>query len=116
MRARVYQRAFGLLRREFGATAHFWARPRFEEKNELPEDFRLDFYWRRANVGLLIVGPGERDKPGNLSVASDPGYFKRRPGISLVMVPYELIVREPQEFLRQLRDVLIASRKYPRLP
>jgi hypothetical protein len=119
IRARVYQKAFELLRREFGACARFWPRPRFEETGLVPEDFRLDFYWRKANLGLKIVGPSraKNPTPGHLSLTADHGvHLGRRPGQGwLIVAPYELVIRAPEEFLRQVRDILVASGKYPRL-
>lgn len=119
MKQRVYQIAFELLKREFGAKAHFWPRPKLDE-GMVPPPYAPDFYWRRANVALAIVGPDKHEirTVRGLIPAADfrsisEFYGPRSPQV--ISVPYELILRSPQEFLRQVRDVLIATGKYPRL-
>jgi hypothetical protein len=109
LRQAVYQQAFELLRREFGAKAHFWPRPRLD--NELiPAEVGLDFYWRKSNFALVILGPWTFPD----EVLRDPKFYgPRHPRV--MTIEYEFILQAPGEFLRQVRDALIDSGKYPRL-
>jgi hypothetical protein len=120
IRQRVYQIAFELLKREFGAKAHFWPRPKLDE-GMVPKAYAFDFYWKKGNVALAIVGTDKSAAiptvGGSIPIAdvrSIPGFYGPRCP-QVVVVSYELVLSAPQEFLRQVRDVLIASGKYPRL-
>jgi len=114
---RTHQKAFDLLRKEFGSTAKF-------ETSYLPV---IDFFWRKARVAMAISGPlttsflfdGPRRQasPPNLDLARWCGMLPRFPktGVVVVTVPHYMVWHRPQQFLAEARTMLVNSKAYPRL-
>jgi hypothetical protein len=108
------QKAFELLRRVFGSSAHFRSQP-----SNLSV---ADFYWRKARLALLITGPNLDDRTRAEPTRSrDPSpklyeEFNSSPEKpKLITVPYYLVWHQPARFLDQIRQELVASGQYPRL-
>lgn len=111
-------RAFSRLKREFGAKAHFWVRPIQLYVGD------IDFYWRRAKLGVTITGPlldahdragleRVRDRRFEYDFASTlPPELK---GFAVLTFPYYEVWHQPSEFIRKIRHSLVASGHYPRL-
>jgi hypothetical protein len=114
---RTHQKAFDLLRKEFGSTARF----------ETGYRRVIDFFWRRARLAMAISGPLRprllhdgpmfQDKAPDLNLArwcrELPGFPKT--GVVLVAVPHYMVWHRPQQFLTETRLMLLNSKAYPRL-
>ena len=106
-------RAFALLKKEFGSSAHFWPRPKFSRVS-------LDFYWRRANLGVMVTGPlltlpsGARKRDQGLDYHEFcSGELKR---VQILKLPYYMdLAQSCQSFVGEIRAALAASGKYPKL-
>jgi hypothetical protein len=110
------ERAFLKLKTEFGGTAHFWVRPR--------QLSFIDFYWRKAKVGVVLTGPlmddlwhAGRKRVGDFrlkrNILSDLPPEMRY--LTLLVVPYYVVWHQPSEFIGAIKQELIASGHYPRL-
>jgi hypothetical protein len=113
-------RALKKLKVAFGSRAHFWVQPRRLSY------VSIDFYWRTANLGIVITGP-LKDDPHR----GDPVRTKHVPpsskdaatnamrlgveGLTILTVPYYHIWHRPSDFLRQIKRKLILSGRYPKL-
>lgn len=118
----TFERAFELLRRNFGSSAKFHSRPkRFK-------DLEIDFYWKRADFGLVISGPNIDDlwRPGNQRTRDRNALFERwayrarsvdreSQRLAVMMVPYYEIWHHPTEFAERVRNYLRRSGQYPRV-
>jgi len=118
----TFRKSFGLLRRNFGSSARFVARPR---------QFRslgVDFYWKRAKIGLVITGPtfddlrrGDRRRTRDreqvlYDLCEGRNSFLRVANrLSVMIVPYYDIWHNPTAVVANVRGVLFDSGKYPRL-
>lgn len=114
------QKAFVLLRQAFGSSARFWVRP-------VQLFFlQVDFYWRRANLGLAITGPlmddpfrGDpvrtRDSRPELGQGVEFRIPTQMQGLEIVKIPYYSIWHKPSEFISRINRELMASHKYPKL-
>ena len=113
---KTHERAFTKLKAEFGSKAHFWVKPK-----QLCF-LRVGFYWRLARIGVVITGPPRDDlnrfgparTKDSCSVRQDflPPDLK---GLTLLSFPYYVVWHQPSEFIRKIRQKLIASGHYPRL-
>lgn len=118
-------RAFDLLRKEFGASAHFWPRASIRIP-VLREVFSVDFYWRKANLGVELTGPlvmnrvtgelkrshGAPDFPVEFM---DPRYQGEAKHVKIMKLPYYLLWHDPSRFVGEIRKALVASGKFPNL-
>jgi hypothetical protein len=114
------QKVFRLLRREFGSSARFWIRP-------TPLSFLgIDFYWRKARLGLAITGPliddlyrGDprrtRDSKPELEREFDCRIPVNMRGLSIIKIPYYSVWHRPSEVVNCIKKRLVASGQYPRL-
>jgi hypothetical protein len=113
-----FARAFELLRREFGSRAHFWPRPKFPVS--------VDFYWRKANLAVVLTGPlhDRLNRPMSAPRARDArdlvetlaeGCSGDAKYMKVLRVPYYDVYRHPSNFLATIRAELVASGKYPKL-
>jgi hypothetical protein len=108
------ERAFTKLKVEFGAKAHFWVQPK--------QCFLyIDFYWRRANLGVVITGPlmdhlyragPERTRDHHVKSLSRSFELK---GLTILTFPYYVVWHHPSEFIKKIRQKLIGSGHYSRL-
>ncbi len=112
---RTRARAFEILRKEFGASARFWPRP---ENTPVPWP---DFYWRKANVAVVITGP-LHDVPGpatarmrSESVVNGAYFSGAMQRMKINRLAYYLVWHRPGEFMAVIRAALVASGKYPKL-
>src|ERR1700722_3950368 len=108
------KKAFEMMRRAFGASARF--------RSQSEPAMSVDFYWRKARLGLVITGP-PRDAAGR----GDPRrtgdsrpelgqHFDSLPAtLKIIRAPYYLVWHRPTHFLDQIRNELVASGQYPRL-
>jgi hypothetical protein len=112
------ERAFLKLKTELGRTAHFWFRPR-----QLSSLY-IDFYWRKAKVGVVVTGPlmddlwhAGRKRIGAFRFARN--YFSNSPpelrNLTILVVSYYTVWHQPSEFVAAIKEQLIASGHYPRL-
>jgi hypothetical protein len=114
---RTRQKAFDLLRKEFGSTARF----------EIGYRPVIDFFWRRARLAMAISGPLRprlfsdgpmmQDKAPDLDFSRWMMMLPRFPktGVVLVAVPHYMVWHRPQHFLAETRMMLLNSKTYPRL-
>jgi len=112
------ERAFLKLKTEFGGTAHFWVRPRQLSR------LCIDFYWRKANVGVVLTGPLADDllhagskRVGDFRLTRN--FLSNLPPalryLTFLVVPYYVVWHQPSEFIGAIKQQLIASGHYPRL-
>ncbi len=111
-------RAFSRLKHEFGAKAHFWVRPRQLCLGE------IDFYWRKAKVGVIITGPlldargragPQRARDRRLEYDFTSTLPTELKGLTVLRFPYYEVWHQPAGFIKQIRQGLVASGHYPRL-
>ena len=116
----THQRALVLLRLEFGACARFWVKPRQLRYLD------VDFYWKKANLGLVITGPliddpwradprRTRDSRDELQLEFDSPIPNIILPVRVIKTPYYSIWHQPSAFIRHMRELLAGSRQYPRL-
>ncbi len=116
----THHKAFELLRRAFGACARFWVRPK-----QL-RIIGIDFYWKKANMGLALTGPliddPSRGDPGRtrdsrpaLEYDIDSMIPQSMKGLMVVKMPYYLVWHQSSDFLRRIRSKLFATGRYPGL-
>lgn len=115
MLERTREKAFQLLRREFGASARFQAA------------HGSDFYWKKARIRLVITGPliDDRSRGDPRRTRDDWGLRLLREsqretgspetGTKEYEVPYYRVWHKPSEFVADVRRLLAGSRCYPRL-
>jgi hypothetical protein len=114
------QKAFRLLQREFGAFARFWVKPK--QLNLIG----IDFYWRKARLGLLITGPliddpsrgdptRSRDSRQELEQDLDSVIPENMKGLTTIKMPYYIVWHRPSDLVSRIRGRLVASGQYPRL-
>ena len=112
------ERAFLTLKTELGGKAHFWLSPRQFAS------LYIDFYWRKAKVGVLITGPlmdniWEAGKKRIGSFRFAKRIFSKLPpefrDLTILAVPYYVVWHQPSEFVTEIKEQLIASGHYPRL-
>jgi len=111
-----HERAFGLLRKEFGSTAHFWDRPKF--------GWGINFFWRKANIGIRLTGPlldqvnqheaAPRARFRMLHFFAQ-GCSGNARDMKIMHFPYYEIWHHPSKFLATIRAELVATGKYPSL-
>jgi hypothetical protein len=112
------ERAFLKLKTELGGKAHFWLKPR-----QLACLY-IDFYWRKAKVGVVVTGPlmddlwhGGRKRVGAFRLTRK--YLSNLPpelrDLTILIVPYYMVWHRPSEFVTAIKEQLIASGHYPRL-
>lgn len=111
--AKTRKRAFELFQKELGACARFWASP--------SQFYGVDFYWRRARLGVAITGPLEDDV-----FRADPRRSRDRmwvvvsrayksDGLTVMAVPYYEVWHKPGPVVATIRQQLLASGRYPKL-
>jgi hypothetical protein len=107
------QRAFSKLKAEFGAKAHFWVKPK---QLCYPQ---VDFYWRKAQLGVVISGPLKdalhRGGPERIRDEHIEMLPTEQSRLSTITFPYYIVWHQPSEFIKKIRQKLIASGHYPRL-
>ncbi len=114
---KTHKRAFARLKTEFGSKTHFWVRPK--------ELFPMDFYWRLARIGVTITGPlnddlnrsgRTRTRDFRMGLLDDlVSYLPNFQGMTVLTFPYYVVWHHPTEFVRQIRQKLASSGRYPRL-
>ena len=114
----THRRAFSKLKAEFGAKAHFWVRPKQLRL------LRVDFYWRKAQLGVVITGPlmddlcragPERTRDEGVERDFINELLPDLRGLTVLPFPYYVIWHQPSEFIKTVTQKLIASGHYPRL-
>ncbi len=116
----THQKALGLLQREFGACARFWVRPK-----QL-SILGVNFYWKKAKLGLAITGPliddphrGDprrtRDSRPELEQELHSGIPEGMKALAIIKLPYYLVWHQPSAFISRINSKLAASGQYPRL-
>src|SRR3989442_677399 len=110
----TWEKAFDLLRKEFGERARFWPRPK--------DPFMCDFFWRRGNIALNLTGPlveeaapRRRYQTGHLEDLQRCMLSGAARTAKVLRVPYYEVWHHPERFLADVRRALIASGKYPNL-
>ena len=114
------EKAFLLLRREFGSSARFWVNPR-----QL-KILRIDFYWRKARLGLTITGPliddpyrGDpkrtRDSRPELERELDSLIPENMQRLAIIKIPYYMVWHQPSDVINRINKRLVASGQYGRL-
>ena len=118
----TFQKAFELLRQNFGSRANFWPRPRHLRILD------VDFYWRRARIALIITGPNFDDfRRGDSKKTRDsPRITENYPllrqdvakhldGGIVISIPYYDVWHSPSGVVGTVRKALLESGKYPKL-
>ena len=114
----THGRAFSKLKAEFGAKAQFWVRPK-----QLCL-LHVNFYWRKAHLGVVITGPlmddlrragPERTRDERI----ERDFINALPpdlrGLTVLTFPYYVVWHQPSEFIKTVTQKLIGSGHYPKL-
>lgn len=110
------KKAFELFRQEFGAAARFRVSP--------TQFGGIDFYWRRAALGLVITGPLVDDpfradprRTRDIDKRFGVGFFQVQDSAEpkILAVPYYEVWHSPRAVVEKVRQLLLASGQYPRV-